>query len=75
MAGITLEQAQAQLDKYLAAETAVLAGQAYEIAGRMLRRADLSSIQAGITLWSDRVAQLQSKANGGRRSISARPGW
>lgn len=75
MAGITLEQAQAQLDKYLAAEAAVLAGQAYEIAGRMLRRADLVDIQNGITIWSDRVAQLQAKANGGRRSISARPGW
>ncbi len=75
MAGITLEQAQTQLDAYLAAETAVLAGQEYEIAGRRLRRANLAEIQQGITLWSDRVAQLQSKANGGRRSISARPGW
>lgn len=75
MAGITLEQAQAQLEKYLAAETAVLSGQEYEIAGRRLRRANLSEIQAGITLWNDRVVQLQAKANGGRRSISARPGW
>lgn len=75
MAGITLEQAQTQLDAYLAAETAVLGGQQYEIAGRMLRRADLTAIQAGITLWSDRVSQLKAKENGGRRSIIARPGW
>lgn len=75
MAGITLEQAQAQLDKYLAAETAVLNGQEYEIAGRRLRRANLADIQAGIKLWNDRVTQLSAKANGSRRSISARPGW
>ena len=42
MAGITLTQAQAQLDAYLAAETAVLTGQKYEIAGRVLERADLA---------------------------------
>ena len=36
MAGITLEQAEAQLASYLAAETKVLAGQSYEIAGRKL---------------------------------------
>jgi predicted metal-dependent hydrolase len=34
MAGITLAQAQAQLDAYLAAEVAVLGSQSYEIAGR-----------------------------------------
>ncbi len=50
MAGLTLAQAQAQLDAYLAAETAVLGGQEYEIGGRRLRRADLRSIQQGITL-------------------------
>ena len=45
MAGITLAQAQAQLDAYLAAETAVLGGQEYQINGRRLTRADLRSIQ------------------------------
>lgn len=49
MAGITLAQAEAQLNAYLAAETAVLAGQSYEIAGRSLRRADLDMIQKGIS--------------------------
>ena len=58
MAGITLVQAQAQLDAYLAAETAVLAGQAYTIAGRSLSRADLAKIQAGIKIWNRRVQTL-----------------
>jgi predicted nucleic acid-binding protein len=56
MPGITLAQAQTQLDAYLAAETAVLAGQKYEIAGRVLQRADLAQIQAGIELTREQDA-------------------
>ncbi|MBY0243177.1 MAG: hypothetical protein K2X55_28115 [Burkholderiaceae bacterium] len=58
MAGITLARAQAQLENYLNAETAVLAGQSYEIAGRKLTRADLQTIQAGITAWDRRCKEL-----------------
>ena len=68
MAGITLIQAQAQLDAYLAAETAVLSGQKYEIAGRMMQRAQLSEIQQGITLWNSRVVMLTGQLQ--RRSRS-----
>jgi Family of unknown function (DUF6148) len=68
MAGITLAQAQTQLNAYLAAETAVLTGQSYEIAGRKLSRADLSSIQSGITLWNSRVSTLSSQSQGRTRS-------
>lgn len=68
MAGITLAQAQAQLDAYLAAETSVLAGQSYTIAGRSLTRADLRSIQAGVTLWNQRVNQLSNSAAGRSRA-------
>ena len=75
MPGITLAQAQTQLDAYLAAETAVLAGQKYEIAGRVLQRADLAQIQAGIELWNHRVEALAARASGSRRAIVARPGW
>ena len=64
MAGITLAQAQTQLDAYLAAETAVLGGQKYEIAGRMLMRANLAEIQAGVSLWNTRVATLGNRAQG-----------
>jgi len=68
MAGITLLQAQTQLDAYLAAETAVLLGQRYEIAGRMLQRANLAEIQAGINLWNTRVQTLSSQSTGRSRS-------
>lgn len=68
MAGITLAQAQAQLDAYLAAETAVLSGQQYEIAGRMMRRADLAAVQAGVALWNQRVQQLGIRSAGRSRA-------
>jgi Family of unknown function (DUF6148) len=68
MAGITLLQAQTQLDRYLAAETAVLTGQKYEIAGRMLMRANLLEIQAGIKLWNSRVITLTNQSQGRSRS-------
>ena len=68
MAGITLAQAQTQLTAYLAAETAVLSGQKYEIAGRMLMRANLAEIQAGITRWDERVKNLSRLAAGRSRA-------
>lgn len=68
MAGITLAQAQTQLAAYLAAETAVLSNQSYEISGRKLTRADLASIQKGITLWSDRVQNLTRISSGRGRA-------
>lgn len=69
MAGITLAQAQAQLDAYLAAEIAVLSGQKYEIAGRALTRANLADIQAGIARWDAKVKELAGKSSGRRRGI------
>ena len=68
MAGITLAQAQAQLDAYIAAETAVLGNQSYEIAGRKLTRANLQEIQTGITIWDSRARALQGRTNGRSRS-------
>jgi hypothetical protein len=73
MAGITLAQAQAQLDAYLAAETAVLTGQSYEIAGRKLSRANLDSIQAGIKLWNERVVLLTAAVSGRGRARTIVP--
>jgi hypothetical protein len=68
MAGITLLQAQTQLNAYLAAETAVLGGQKYEIAGRMLMRADLGEIRKGIEVWNSRVIMLTNQGNGRSRA-------
>lgn len=69
MAGITLAQAQAQLDAYLAAETAALARKSYTINGRSMTFQDLPAIQAGIELWSRRVSELSMRAT--RRGRSA----
>jgi len=68
MAGITLEQAQQQLNSYLAAETAVLGGQSYHIAGRRLDRANLQEIQSGITIWDQRVKALSVQRSGRSRA-------
>ena len=73
MAGITLATAQAQLDAYLAAETAILSGQEYVIGSRRMKRADLAAVQAGIILWDRRVKDLSSRAAGHGRSITLRP--
>lgn len=62
MSAITLQQAQTQLERYLAAEAAVLLGQSYEINGRKLTRADLKAIQDGVEIWSSRVTQESQRA-------------
>jgi hypothetical protein len=69
MAGITLTTAQAQLDAYLAAETAILSGQEYSIGTRRLKRADLAMVQAGITLWNQRVQDLTARQRRGRHVV------
>lgn len=75
MAGITLAQAQTQLNAYLAAETAVLSGQKYEIAGRMLMRANLAEIQMGVTLWNTRVTDLNRSSSGRSRARTVVAGY
>ncbi len=58
MAGISAAQAETQLAAYLAAETAVLSGQSYEINGRRVTRANLEEIQAGIKIWNERAKSI-----------------
>lgn len=73
MAGITLQQAETQLAAYLAAETAVLSGQAYSIGGRSVTRANLGEIRAGIDTWNARVVQLSNSGQGRTRSRTVVP--
>jgi hypothetical protein len=68
MAGITLLQAQTQLDAHLAALSAALSSQRYKINDRELQRAPLEQIQAGIEFWNRQVMQLTSRANGRSRA-------
>lgn len=66
MAGITLDQAQAKLDLWMAADDAVAGGQSYSIGGRSLTRANSSEIRDNIQYWEGRVTRL-SNGNGGIR--------
>jgi hypothetical protein len=68
LAAITLLQAQAQLDAWLAASLAVAQAQSYEIAGRKLTRADAQQINQQIKYWSSQVATLQAAATGSNSS-------
>lgn len=68
MAGITLAQAQAQLDKYLQASLAIADNQSYEIAGRKLTRADLNFVNLSIDSWDRKVKALSGQANGRTRA-------
>lgn len=64
MAGITLAQAQAQLDAWLAASLAVASGQKYSIGDRALERADLAEINKTIERWQTKVNQLTAGRSG-----------
>jgi len=76
MSAFTLEQAQAQLDAYIAAETKVLGGQSAQLPnGNQLTLADLATIQAGIKLWAQRVNELSNRAAGRTRCRTVSPGW
>ncbi len=74
MAGMTLEQAQAQLLAWLSASQAVSQGQAYSIAtdsgSRSLTRAHAQEILAQIKFWELQVKRL---SRGGIRVIGATP--
>jgi len=61
MAGITVEQAQAQLDAWLAASLAVTRNQSYRIADRQLTRADAGEIQRNIEYWNGKVQELSAR--------------
>jgi len=74
MAGYTLEQAQAQLDAWMAASLAVSTSQQYEIdtgsgGRRMLRRADAAEIREQIKFWRGEVSAL-TPASAGSGSLS-----
>ena len=66
MAGITLDIAEAQLELWLAASSAVTANQSYSIDNRSLTRADASQIRMQIDYWDKKCNELD-RPNGGPR--------
>ena len=73
MAGITLAQAQAKLDAYLAAEDKILRGQSVTIDGETLTRANLDLVQRGVATWDARVKGLSAGATGRGRMRTVAP--
>jgi len=61
MAGITLQQAQEQLEIWLEASREVATSQSYRIGTRWLTRADLGDIQKQIQYWQSQVSQLSRR--------------
>ena len=68
-----LEQTQARLDKYIAAEDAILTNQEYSIAGRSLKRADLKAVKDMITTLENKVTRLTNNGNLSRKSQRVLP--
>lgn len=66
MAGITLAQAQQQLQAWIEASLAIASGQAYSIGGRSLTRANLPEVNKSIDKWDAKVKEL-SRGSGGIR--------
>lgn len=63
MAGITLEQAETNLAKWLAASEAVAAGKQHTIGSRSLTLADADEVRKMIDYWDGMVRRL---SRGGR---------
>jgi hypothetical protein len=74
MAGITLEQAQAKLDTYLAAIDKIILRQKVEIDGESLTRANLADVQAAVEYWDKKVKTLSIAASGRGRMRTVSPG-
>ena len=70
MAGITQEQADAQLTQWLAALDAIANNQSYTINGRSLTRANLKDVQDQVDYWDKKCKSLDQ---GGRRSRLGTP--
>jgi len=73
MAGITYEQAEANLTIWLEAQVALATSQSYTIeendTRRTVTRADLSSIQKMIDYWNTMCMRLNPKRNNGGYAI------
>ena len=63
-AGITLDQATAKLNAWMAADDAVAAGQSYSIGGRSLTRANAAEIRANIEFWERKCIRLSNGTGG-----------
>ena len=61
---MTLTDAQNQLSKWIAADTAAAKGQSYSIDGLSLSRVDADQITQKINYWTKQVNSLTQRTNG-----------
>lgn len=69
MAGITLEQAEAALLRWVEADISVSKNQSYTMDDRTLTRAHASEVRENIRFWEEKVAAL-SRIAAGERGLS-----
>lgn len=69
MSGITLQEAQEQLDQWLAASKAVAANQSYRIGEREFTRVNAEHIRGMIDYWQAKVDQLSPQGTRRRRRV------
>lgn len=75
MSVLTLTQAQAALDAWMAANEAVSRSQSYSFGTRTLTRADSQEIRTNIQFWSGQVSLLASKSQGIRQPRVSLATW
>lgn len=69
MSGITLEIAQAKLQEWLAADSAVSKNQSISVDGRTLSRADAAQITEKIEYWNKWVNRLSARRGSRIRQV------
>ena len=74
MAGLTLTQAEEQLQQWLAASSAVAKGQSYEIGGRKLTRADAGDVRLMVDYWQGWARRLGGEAGFRQMVITSQKG-
>lgn len=71
MSAETLADKIARRDRYVAAETAILAGaQEYSVEGLRVRRADLPTIQKTIERLNNEIASLEGQQSGNKSAFN-----
>ncbi len=67
---MTLEEAQAILDKWIAADGAISKGQSYSVDGLSLTRVDASMITEKINFWQKKVNEIVDQDSGRQPGVA-----
>jgi len=75
MAGLTLDQAEAKLAEWMAADTELQTGQTVKFGERFLTRADALEVRNSIDYWQRKCQELSAAQTRGSRSRTVTPQW